>query len=101
MATSALEKQSDEPDEATNPQPRYGQLFVYDPSAAVTFRMAQLENAECFRSVMDIIDSEHRQVNPYVAQYQRLHETIARQSGIEPKQYELILMRNPQDDQCR
>src|SRR6185436_945934 len=48
LATSALVQESEQPNAAV-PAPQYGQLFVYDPEAAVNYRMHRRENAECDR----------------------------------------------------
>lgn len=90
-----------------NPAPRYGQLFVYDPEAAVQFRMNVRENADCVITIMARIDAVLRQVNPYVERYQQLDEAAAREAerarteGAEPRRLELRLIRDPRDDQRR
>ena len=56
--------------------PRYSQVFVYDPGAACNYRMAVEANQQCDRNIMTTIDQVMREVNPYVHQYQHLHQVM-------------------------
>ena len=106
LATSALLLNPTQPQQAT-PQPSYGQLFALDPDGATAYRMSVATNSECNRMIMATIDQVLRQLNPYAAEYKRLHEVTqeeeARANGlaIPAIQYELRLMRNSRDDQRR
>ena len=108
LATSALVK--DDPDAnaaVINETPRYGQLFVYDPDAAVNFRIQMEENTGCHITIMTKIDSVLRQINPYADHYNRLHKAVQQeearsiQFGFPPIQQQLLFVRNAKDDQRR
>ena len=105
LATSALVETPEQPAGAR--MPKYGQLFVYDPQAAVNYRMSRQENAACDRLIMETIDRTMRAVSPYAHQYRRLHQVTqeeerrARKLGIKPRNFELCLLQNPRDDQRR
>jgi hypothetical protein len=101
LATSVLVENSEGANDT--PRPKYGQLFIYDPNAAVEYRMHREENAECDRKTMEIIDQVMGQVNPYVQQYRRLHQLIIQDDRrpLPRREYELRLVRNPRDDQRR
>src|SRR6185436_3439984 len=94
LVTSALVQESEQPNAAV-PAPQYGQLFVYDPEAAVNYRMHRRENAECDRQIMQMIYQVMRQHNPYARMNHNLHEAgnseedRARTLGIQPTAYEL------------
>ena len=57
--------------------PVFSQLFVVDSQTALNERMGRRENEKCRSDVMELLDEQIRQSNPYAAAYKNLKEVEA------------------------
>nr|XP_047134531.1 uncharacterized protein LOC124812248 isoform X1 [Hydra vulgaris] len=75
--------------------PKYCQLYIYDPNAAVSFRMEQPGNDGCIHELMQLLQTLINQENPFALAFKNMAEVEdeeIRQAALEGRPTSVVRM---------